>query len=123
MRGAAQPYPSLVAGDISQPAWLCSASLHVLCPDLAQVNLPVACPVSCLCWSISPARSAVVWGSAVGAGGVDEEGHSEGSAHPLQSGPPETTTLQLSRPISWPGAHAAGGGFCDRDSARLGAGG
>lgn len=50
--------------------------------------------------------------------------HSEGSAHPLQSGPPESSTSQFSRPLSWPGANMwPRGGCCDRDSARLGVGG
>lgn len=90
------------------------ASLHALCPDLAQVNLPVTHPVSCLCWSIIRARDAVMWGSHVGsdavpggAGGVGGQEHSEGSAHTLQPGPAETTTLQLSGSFSWPGAHVA----------------
>lgn len=35
----------------------------------------------------------------------------------------ETTTLQLSRPVSWPGAHVASGVAAVTDSSRLGAGG
>lgn len=45
----------------------------------------------------------------MGAGGVGGEEHGKGSAHPLQSGPAGTTTLQLSRPLSVAGAHVASG--------------
>lgn len=98
---------SVPAGDIFQPAWLCSASLHVLCPDLAQLTLPVTCPVSWLCWSIIPAWRAVVHGAharglAQSCGGrrCGWGGTQRGSAYPLQSGPTAITTLQLSRPVS-----------------------
>lgn len=107
---------SVTAGDIFQPAWLCSTSLHMLCPDLAQVTLPVTCPVSWLCWSTIPAWKAVVcgahvWGLTQSCGGrrCGWGGTQRGSAYPLQSGPTAITTLQLSRPFSWSGTHVASG--------------
>lgn len=115
--------PSIRAGDISQPAWLCSASLHVLCPDVAQVNLSCVLPVPCLeCCGVwgSHRRSGRYGDSRCGWGGTRRGVSTAFAVWPNQS---EPATLQLSRPVSWPGARVALGMVLWQRFCQAGAGG